>query len=134
MNLQEKIEAKRREVQLFIAKHSPRQNLMARLALVFGVLATVLAGIPALGGKAALEALKVSWQPLCVAASSSSLIATLVGLLRGNSELPQQLSIAKVCDAKLEILAMQLAEGHIEGKDALSRFGEYTAELSFLRA
>ena len=132
MNIHEKIISKRKIVSSYLSKQIPKNKLLINTAIVCGIVGTAFAGIPAAGGKPAVDALSTSWQFLCIGASVFTLIATVATTLRNNYDTTSKISKAQICNAKLEMLELLLAEGLIETKQAIERYGEYVADIAFI--
>lgn len=136
-----KITSKRKKVHDFITKHEPRNRLLINVAIVCGIMGTALAGIPAIGGNAAIDGIKSVtqpqlpiWQLICIAAAISTMIATIATSLRNNHDVTNKLSKAQVCEAKLEMLELLLVSNQIDVKQAVEKYGEYSAEVAFIRS
>lgn len=132
MPLEERINAQRQKMLVFIAKAKPRNKWLINLAIVCGVIGTAFAGIPASAGKPAIDALGTTWQFMCIGASLFTLTATVATSLRNNHNLESKLSKAQVCATKLEILELQLMSGHLDDKQAIEKYQEYVADVAFL--
>lgn len=134
-----KINSKRKNLRHYISKQEPRNKLLSMVAIICGVAGTTLAGIPAIGGTTAINEIKSVtettlpiWQILCIGAAAFTMLATISTTLRSNNDTANKLSKAQVCDAKLDILELQLKTGQIELNRAIEKYGEYTAEVAFI--
>lgn len=139
-DLLQKIVAKRNSVHSFIVKHEPRNRILINVAIICGVLGTALAGIPAIGGQGAIDSIKAAtqpalpvWQLLCVGASLSTMAATIATTLRSNHDISNKLAKAQACEAKLEMLELLIANSQIETRQAIEKYGEYAADVAFIR-
>ena len=139
-DLLQKIVAKRNNVHAFIAKHEPRNRILINVAIVCGIAGTALAGIPAVGGNAAIEGIKSVtqpglpiWQILCIGASVSTMAATIATSLRSNHDMSTRLAKAQACEARLEMLELMISNQQIEISKAIEKYGEYSAEVAFIR-
>src|SRR5687767_11020006 len=124
--LSDKIAAKRNQVQEFISKQGPKNRWLMNVAVIGGIAGTAFAGIPAIGGTAAIEGIKAVtqpqlpvWQFLCIGAAVSTLAATIATSLRNNFDTANKLSKAQICAAKLEMLDLLVRTNQIEMKQAI---------------
>ena len=138
--LLQKIISKRNVVHAFIVKHEPRNTLLINVAIIFGVIGTALAGVPALGGQGAIDSIKAAtqpplpvWQLICIGASLSTMAATIATTLRSNHDISNKLARAQACETKLEMLELLVTNNQIETKDAIEKYGEYCADIGFIR-
>jgi hypothetical protein len=138
--LLQKITTKRAGVHDYIVKHEPRNRLLINVAIICGIAGTALAGIPAIGGAAAIDGIKAVtqpqlpvWQILCIGAALSTMAATVATSLRSNHDTANKLAKAQICAAKLEMLELLLQTGQIDAKTAIEKYGEYAADVSFVR-
>jgi hypothetical protein len=136
----QKINAKRNRLQDFILKQEPRNKALINVAIICGIAGTALAGIPAIGGAAAIDGIKTItqpqlpvWQILCIGAALSTMAATIATSLRSNHDTGNKLAKVQVCDAKLELLELLLMNQQIDIKQAIEKYGEYAADVSFIR-
>jgi hypothetical protein len=137
--LLQKINAKRSLVHDFVAKHEPRNKLLINIAIICGIAGTALAGIPAIGGSAAIDGIKAVtqpqlpvWQILCIGAALATLTATVATSLRSSHDTGNKLAKAQACQAKLEMLELLILNNQIETKHAIEKYGEYAAEVAFI--
>jgi hypothetical protein len=135
----DKISAKRNQVLAFISKQGPKNKWLMNIAIIGGIVGTTLAGIPAIGGTAAIDGIKSVtqpqlpiWQLLCIGAAVSTMAATIATSLRNNFDTANKLSKAQICAAKLEMLDLLVQTKQIELKQAIEKYGEYAAEVAFL--
>ena len=138
--LLQKIMAKRNLVHSFVEKHEPRNRLLINVAIICGIAGTALAGIPAIGGTAAIDSIKAAaqpqlpvWQILCIGAALATMAATVATSLRSNHDTGNKLAKAQACEAKLEMLELLLLSSQIDTKHAIEKYGEYSAEVAFIR-
>ena len=137
----DKINSRRKGVQNFILKQEPRNRLLINVAIICGIAATTLSGIPAIGGAAAIDNLKSIaqpqlpvWQIICIAAAVFTATATIATSLRNNHDTTAKLSKAQVCEAKLEMLELLIESNQIDLKQAIEKYGEYSSEVAFIRS
>jgi len=138
--LLEKIIAKRNSIHSFIVKNEPRNKVLINVAIIFGVVGTGLAGIPAIGGQGAIDSIKAAtqpalpvWQLICIGASLSTMVATIATTLRSNHDVSNRLAKAQACEAKLEMLELLVTSKQIETRQAIEKYGEYCADVGFVR-
>ncbi len=136
-----KINSKRTLLQEFINKQGPKNRILINVAIICGITGTALAGIPAVGGSAAIDGIKAVtqpqlpiWQILCIGAAICTLAATMATSIRSNHDTSNKLSKAQVCEAKLEMLELLLLSNQIEMKQAIEKYGEYSAEVAFIKS
>ncbi len=136
-----KINSKRKRVHDFIERHEPRNRMLINVAIICGIVGTALAGIPAIGGNGAINGIKAVaqtqlpiWQIICIGAAVSTMVATIATSLRNNHDITNKLSKAQVCEAKLEMLELLLLSNQIDLKQAVEKYGEYSAEVAFIRS
>jgi hypothetical protein len=134
-----KINAKRDKVHKFVIKHAPRNKMLINIALICGIAGTALAGIPAVGGSAAIDGIKAVtqpqlpvWQILCIGAALATMTATIATSLRSNHDTANKLAKAQVCEAKFEMLELLLLNNQIDTKQAIEKYGEYSTEVAFI--
>lgn len=134
-----KVNVKRELVLAYIQKHEPRNKLLINIAIICGIMGTALAGIPAIGGTTAIDGIKSVtqtqlpiWQILCIGASLSTMAATIATSFRSNHDTGNKIAKAQVCKAKLEMLELLLSNNQISMKEAIEKYGEYAAEVSFV--
>jgi hypothetical protein len=139
-DLLEKIIAKRNSIHAYLVKHEPRNRILLNIAIIFGVVGTALAGIPAVGGSGAIESIKAAtqpnlpvWQLLCIGASVSTMTATIATTLRTNHDISNRLAKAQACEAKLEMLELLITSKQIDARQAIEKYGEYAADVAFIR-
>jgi hypothetical protein len=137
--LSDKIATKRNQLHEFISKQKPKNRWLMNIAVIGGIAGTAFAGIPAIGGTAAIEGIKSVtqpqlpvWQFLCIGAALSTLAATIATSLRNNFDTANRLSKAQICAAKLEMLDLLVRTKQIEMKQAIEKYGEYAAEVAFI--
>lgn len=137
--LLKKIGAKRSKVRAFTAKHGPKNKRLLNVSIFCGVVGTALAGIPAIGGNAAIDTIKNAtqpglpvWQFLCIGAALMTMAATIATSMRSNHDTGNKLAKAQVCDAKLEMLELLLLNNQIDSKQAIEKYGEYSTEVAFI--
>src|SRR5688500_11063884 len=138
--LLEKIISKRNIVHAFIVKHERRNKVLINVAIICGVVGTALAGIPAIGGQGALDSIKAAAHPplqfcqiLRIGASVATMVATRATTLRSNHDVSSRLAKAQACEAKLEMLELLVTSKQIDTKQAMEKYGEYCADIGFIR-
>src|SRR4051812_3550222 len=79
-----KVRTRRSQVQAYIRKQEPRNRLLLNIAVICGIAGTTFAGIPAIGGNAAINGIKSVtatplpvWQILCIGAALCTMAATI---------------------------------------------------------
>lgn len=134
-----KIHNKQNKARSFIVKYEPRNKTLINISIICGIAGTALAGIPAIGGSAAIDGIKSVtqphlpvWQILCIGAALATLAATVATAFRSNHDMGNKLAKAQVCAAKLEMLELLLLNNQIDMKQAIEKYGEYSAEVAFI--
>jgi hypothetical protein len=137
--LLKKVATKRQQVGAYIRKQEPRNKLLINVAIICGIAGTAFAGIPAIGGTAAIDGIKSVtqpnlpiWQILCIAAALSTMVATIATSFRNNHDTTNKIAKAQVCNAKLEMLELLMLNNQIDLKQAIEKYGEYCSEVAFL--
>jgi len=136
----ENIDVKRRQVSEYLNKHEPKHSRLITFSIVAGALSASLTAGPGLGGTdfimTAGEFLTLGvpvWQALCLLATICSVAVVIVnGILKSN-DMVSRISQARVCDAKLEGLAIMLNMNQIDLKQAASLYTQYLTEISHIR-
>lgn len=139
-DLLKKVAARREQIEAYISRQVPRNKMLINIAVTCGIVGTALAGIPAIGGTGAIDTLKSFtqtalpiWQILCIGAALSTMAATIATTLRSNHDTSAKLTKAQACTARLEMLELLMLNTQIQIKDAIEKYGEYTAEVAFIR-
>ena len=134
-----KIRNRRLSLQHYIQREEPRNKRLLNIAIICGILATLLTGVPALGGEKAIKEIKSKtnpvipvWQIMCIGASVCTSIATAATTYKNSYDTSNKIAKAQVCDSKLEILEILLADGQIENRQAIEKYGDYVSEVSFI--
>jgi hypothetical protein len=114
---------------------------MINIAIICGIAGTAFAGIPAVGGSAAIDSLKAAtqpnlpiWQILCIGAALSTMVATIATSLRSNHDISGKLTKAQSCCVRLEMLELLMISEKIDLREAIEKYSEYAAEVSFIAA
>jgi MFS family permease len=141
LDLPSRIKDKQAQVHQFLSKARPQKKRLQNASIIGGSLSALLTAGPALGGKTFAAWLtgvfglsSPAWQILCGGAALSSLVATIsLQLLKSNS-LEENLALAQVSRAKLEILEVGLSTGQMDDKQALAEYIRCIEGLAFLKA
>ena len=140
--LRTRIEARRADIDDFLARARPRRNVLNITSIVCSSLAAVLTAGPALGGKdgmtGAAEALSLPaadavWQPLCIAAFVVALAAAVAANLNRSHDLPAQVAAAEACSAELEALLATLDFDEIPLHDAVEHYQQSLHKIPFVK-
>ena len=138
-DLLNKVRNRRIGLQRYIRTEEPKNKRLLNIAIVCGILATLLTGIPALGGEKAIKQIKSQtnpvipvWQIMCIGASVCTSIATAATSYKNSHDTSNKIAKAQVCDSKLEMLELLLETRQIENKQAIEKYGEYVSEVSFV--
>ena len=137
--LRERISARREEVHAFIVAESPRRTRLLNTTIVGGSLAAVLNAGPAVGGQpftgwltGTFGLTSPAWQLLCGAAAACAVSATVATQLLKSRNVEERLARAESCRAKLDVLELGLATGHLDAAQATSEFIRCVEETAFL--
>lgn len=89
----------------YLHSYRPWDNRLLVTGILFGAIATVLAGGSAATGAAAVEAFG-GWQPLCFCVAGLSMLATIAAALHKQLGITERLIEAEQCVAELRTLAL----------------------------
>lgn len=133
------IRRKQVRVEAFLSAALPRKRRLLNITIVGGALAAALTAAPAIGGQSFTAWLtrtfglaSPSWQLLCLAASVSSILATVSTQLLKSHNLEENVGRAQRCRAKLEVLELGLATGQLDAAQATSEYLRCVEEAAFL--
>ena len=133
------IRRKQARVENFLAAAQPRKRRLMNITIVGGALAAALTAAPAIGGQSFTVWLtktfglaSPSWQLLCLAASVSSILATVSTQLLKSNNLEENVGRAQRCRAKLEVLEVGLASGQLDAAQATTEYMRCVEEAAFL--
>ncbi len=134
------IDVKRRKVSEYLNKNEPRHSRLITFSIIAGALSATLTAGPGLGGTdfilSAGEFLSLGvpvWQAVCLLATICSVAVVIVNGILKSSDMMSRISQARVCDAKLEGLAVMLSMNQIDLKQAASLYTQYLTEISHIR-
>lgn len=137
--LRHRVAQKREEVHAFIAAEGPRKQRLLNTTIVGGSLAAALNAGPAIGGQPFTAWLTTSfsltspaWQLLCGAAAVAAISATVATQILKSRNSEERLAAAQRCRAKLDVLEVGLATGHIDVPQATSEFLRCIEDTPFL--
>jgi len=109
------------------------------LAVVAGALATLCAGVPAVGGKPMSDSLDATfglsfpvWQVLCTVAALCSLAAAVSTQLLKSQNLEERVSKAESVRARLEILDIGRITGTLTREQIAAEYTACVALVSFI--
>ena len=138
-NILNKVKEKRSLLKRYIFRQKPINRWLVNITIICGIFAATMTGIPAVGGEGAIKAIKSEtdfsipvWQVLCIGATLCSIAATSATAVKNGFDTSNNLAKAQTCDARLEILELLLETDQIEQKEAIQKYGDYTAEITFL--
>lgn len=138
-DLRERIQSKRREIATYVRTACRRRQLLVRIAIFAGALATALTAAPALGGQPLADWLTTtfsldspSWQILCGIAAVCSLAATIATQLRKSDNDDQRVVQAQDAMAVLEELDVGLGSADLDLDDATTRYVECVRTTAFI--
>jgi hypothetical protein len=129
----------RGRINVYLSKAERRSSLLTEGSIVCGGLATLLTAAPAIGGPTfnnqIMQAFGTSsgWRWACAFASVLSFAATTAMTIYKSRDLANRTAQAQSCDAKLEGLETSLEFGRVELEKAADLYGQYAAEVAFIR-
>ena len=133
------IQGTRGEVTGYLIKARARARRLLTLAVVAGALATLFAGVPAVGGKAMSDSLDATfglsfpvWQVLCTVAALCSLGAAVSTQLLKSQNLEERVSKAESVRARLEILDIGRITGTLTREQIAAEYTACVALVSFI--
>jgi hypothetical protein len=128
-NLLAQVRVKRAEIQKFLSRAEPRKRRLLNITIIGGTLAAALTAGPAVGGQPftawitkTLGLNAPAWQLLCGGAAVCSVMATVATQLLKSQNVEEQVTLAQACRAKLEVLDVGLAIGHLDLAQATSEY------------
>ncbi len=140
--LRARIQARRADIDEFLAHARPRRNVLNITSIVCSSLAAVLTAGPALSGAEgmakAADALELSgppavWRPLCIAAFVVALAAAVAANLNRSHDLPAQVAAADACNSELESLLAELDFDEMPLHDAVERYQQSIQKIPFVK-
>ena len=137
--LVQRIRQKRHQVDGFLSTALPRRRRLLNTTIIGGTIAAALTAGPAVGGASftawltgTLHLTSPSWRLLCAAASICSVLATVATQLLKSYNVEANVTRAQGCRAKLEVLELGLALGHVDERQATSEFLRCVEDVAFL--
>jgi hypothetical protein len=134
-----RIRQKRSQLEKFLITARPRKRRLLNTTIVGGSLAAALTAAPAIGGQtftswltAALGLASPSWRVLCATATVCSVMATVATQLLKSHNVEEHVTRAEGCRAKLEVLEVSLAIGHLDLQQATSEYLKCLQDAAFL--
>lgn len=138
-DLLNRIRHKRTQVETFLSAARPRKRRLLNTTILAGTLAASLTAAPAVGGQeftawlsGVLGLDSPSWRVLCAAASICSVMATVATQLLKSHNIEENVSRAQGCRAKLEVLEVGLAMGHLDVQQATVEYMKCVEDAAFL--
>jgi hypothetical protein len=142
-HLRARIQARRADIDEFLAHARPRRNVLNITSIVCSSLAAVLTAGPALSGpngmKDVADALQLPggapsvWQPLCIAAFVVALAAAVAANLNRSHDLPAQVAAAEACNGELESLLATLDFDELPLHEAVERYQKSIQKIPFVK-
>lgn len=134
-----RIKEKRAQVDRFISSALPRKRRLLNITIIGGTLAAALTAAPAIGGQAFTVWLtkmfglsSPSWQLLCLAASVSSIMATVSTQLLKSHNIEEHVASAQRCRAKLDVLEIGLTARQLDLSQAMTEYMRCVEDSAFL--
>jgi len=136
-----RIQKKRAQLEQFLAAMRPRRRRLLNTTIIGGTIAAALTAAPALGGQAFTSWLTSSlglsspaWRLLCASAAVCSVTATVATQLLKSHNIEASVTRAEGSRAKLEVLEVALAVGHIDAKQATAEYLKCVEEAAFIES
>lgn len=114
----------RERAEAYVARQRPWDTRLLILSIVFGTLATVLAGGAAARGNDSLKPFGGKWRPLCYTVACFSAVGTVASALHKGFNITARVTAAERCVSRLRILEMQISGDIIDPKKALEAFAK----------
>jgi anti-sigma-K factor RskA len=140
-HLRTRIQARRADIEEFLAHARPRRNVLNITSIVCSSLAAVFTAGPALGGAKAMNEVAKDlgldggssvWRPLCVAAFIVALAAAVAANLNRSHDLPAQVAAAEACNGELESLLATLDFDELPLHEAVERYQKSIQKIPFV--
>ncbi len=139
--LRTRIQARRADIEGFLARARPRRNVLNNISIVCSSLAAVFTAVPAGGGADGTKALAQSlgldgspavWRPLCVCAFVVAVAAAVAANLNRSHDLPAKVAAAEACNGELECLLALLDFDDLPVHDAVEQYQQSIHKIPFV--
>jgi len=139
--LQKRIEDRRRTVEAYLRTARPRAERLTYVAIVSSALAAALTAGPGFGGTRFTDRLAEGldlggsaavWQPLCLLATVTSVIAAVSANLSRSRNAETRIVSAEACNAELEGLQTLVEFRQVSLPEALKLYQQYVARVPFV--
>jgi hypothetical protein len=140
--LRTRIQARRADIDEFLAHARPRRNVLDNVSIVCSSLAAVFTAVPSVGGADGMTSLAENlglagpasaWRPLCIAAFVVAVAAAVAANLHKSHDLPAQVAAAEACNAELESLLATLDFDEMPLHDAVERYQQAIQKIPFVK-
>jgi hypothetical protein len=140
--LRTRIQARRADIEEFLAHARPRRNVLNNISIVCSSLAAVFTAIPSAGGadgmKTVAENLGLGgaadvWRPLCISAFVVAVAAAIAANLHRSHDLPAQVAAAEACNAELESLLATLDFDDMPLHDVVEHYQQSIHKVPFVK-
>ncbi len=136
--LMKRIRDKQRNIERYIETIEPRGNRLTTFNIVCGAIATLLAALPAIGGKTVLDLFGTPesnpdlWRVFLGAAAVFSLLSTIAANMYKSREIASRLAKAQAAGAKLEGLTALVQAGLVEPREVGTQYAQIIADIPFV--
>lgn len=136
-----RIEDRRRTIDAYLRRARPRAARLTYVSVVSSALAAALTAGPGLGGADFVGTASTTldlggapqvWQPLCLLATVTSVIAAISANLSRSRNAEARIVQAEACNAELEGLQTLVEFGQCSVEDAVTWYQQYVAKISFV--
>jgi hypothetical protein len=140
--LRARIQARRADIDAFLAHARPRRNLLTNITIVCSSLAALFAAVPSAAGpdgmKKAADTFGLggpagAWRPLCIAAFVVALAAAVAANLHKSYDLPAHVATAEACNAELESLLATLDFDDMPLHEAVEHYQQSIHKIPFVK-
>ena len=139
--LMPRIRAKREDVHSYLRSTRTRRRRLVQTSIIAGASAATLTAAPALGGEPlsewltrALSAPTPAWRILCAAAAICSFGATVATQMLKSHNYEERIVAAQGAKATLELLEIGIEAGHVDSREATSRYAEAVKSTAFIES
>ncbi len=140
--LRARIQARRADIDEYLAHARPRRNVLTNISIVCSSLAALFAAVPGAAGPegmrnlaagVGLDTAAAAWRPLCIAAFVVALAAAVAANLHKSYDLPAHVATAEACNAELESLLATLDFDELPLHEAVERYQKSIQKIPFVK-
>jgi hypothetical protein len=139
--LLERIEERRKEISIFIARNKGKRSRLARVSMVFSTVSAALTVGPGAGGDSFVDSVKDSlglsassevWRFLCLVSVLVSALAVYSAGLLNSSKLDEDITAAQAANFEMDGLVTMLEFDGIDIDAAVTLYREYSSRIKFV--